>query len=271
MRIGIMQSSLDLADLERSFELAQAAGAEGLEIVCGDDQAVGNLLSDQGVRRINRLRQQYALDVPSIALGVLCGGQSLFGSLEEVGRANDVITQAMHAAGIIGAGVVLIPFFGKAIIETDQELQRVIGNLMDLAEQADAAEVTLGIESTLHIDQQLFLLSHITPYSSVKVYFDTGNVLPRRLDPAKCLRDLGRGNVCQIHFKDCRLSREGGPPDWKANLGQGNVDFSAVANAIAAVGFDGWIILETPTGDDALTSAKTNLEFARQALMPKKG
>lgn len=264
MHLGILQTSLACDSLEKAFETARAAGAEGLEVVCQSESDVEALFSDAGVKAINRLHLMHGLEVPSLGLNLLCANASLFGSGAEVARACQIITQAMHAAGIVGAGVVMVPFFGKATIETDAELDRVIGNLVDLAEQADAAEVTLGVESTLNADQQLYLLSHMAPYTSVKMYFDTGNMLARKVDPAKCLRDLGKGNVCQMHLKDCRLSREGGPPDFKVALGQGNVDFQAVANAIAAVGFDDWVILETPAGEDPLASAKANLDFARQ-------
>jgi hexulose-6-phosphate isomerase len=266
MHLGILQTSVASDSLEKAFQIARAAGAQGLEVACQSESDVEALFSDAGVKTINRLRQMHALEVPSLALNLLCANASLFGSGSEVARACKLITQAMHAAGIVGAQVVLVPFFGKATIETDLELDRVIGNLLDLAEQADAAEVTLGVESTLNADQQLYLLSHMAPYTSVKMYFDTGNMLARKLDPAKCLRDLGKGNICQMHFKDCRLSREGEPPDFKVALGQGNVDFKAVANAMAAVGFDGWVVLETPAGEDALASAKANLDFARGVL-----
>jgi sugar phosphate isomerase/epimerase len=30
------------------------------------------------------------------------------------------------------------------------------------------------------------------------------------------------------------------------------------------IGYDGWLVLETPAGDDPLDSAKRNLEFVRR-------
>ena len=82
---------------------------------------------------------------------------------------------------------------------------------------------------------------------------------------ATAIRDLGREAIGQIHFRDVRIS-EGQPPDYNLALGEGNVDFRAVVQALRAIGYDGWIILETPPGADPLASASANLAFARDAL-----
>ena len=65
---------------------------------------------------------------------------------------------------------------------------------------------------------------------------------------------------------DVRLGEEGHPPDWDVALGQGDVDFAAVASALKAMGYDGWVILETPATDDPVAAAQANLDFARQLL-----
>jgi L-ribulose-5-phosphate 3-epimerase len=266
MRVGIMQNSLVGGDVKRSFKLAAQAGADGLEIACDDPEAIESILSSRGVAEIARLKKTHKLEVPSIGLGLLREGESLFGDDAVVEEAKNVIQQAVGAAREIGAGVVLVPFLGKAVIEVEKELDRVVGNLEELAEAAEAASVTLGIESTLNVDQQKYLLSHLGAYESVKVYYDTGNALSRKFDPAIFLRDLGPDNVCQMHFKDVRLGEEGTPPDFDVALGEGDVDFPAIANAIQAMHYPGWVIVETPATDDPLAAAKANLTFARQVL-----
>lgn len=266
MRFAMHQSSLDPADLGRAFELARRAGAEGVEVACENPQQLVSLLGEDGPKRVNGLRKQFKLDAPSISLCVLKQGESLFGAPEVAAQAAQVIEKGLAAAGKIEAKVVLVPFFGKATIETEEELQRVVDALQDLCEQAETAGLTLGIESTLNVDQQLHMLGGLGAYSSVKVYYDTGDTLARKSDPATWLRELGRDRVCQIHLKDVRLGEEGNPPDWNVALGEGHVDFAAIASALGAMGYDGWVVLETPATDDPAAAAKANLKFARQLL-----
>lgn len=266
MRFGISQRSLEPSDLDRAFRLAREAGADGVEITCEQPDQLMALLAEDGADRVNRLKQQLKLDAPSISLGLLKHGESLFGAPEVVEQASQVIGKAITAAGLIDAKVVLVPFFGKAMIELDEELERVLESLLDLAEQAEAAGLTLGIESTLNASRQLHLLGHLGAYSSVKVYYDTGDTLARKSDPATWLRELGKDGICQIHMKDVRLGEEGNPPDWNVALGEGEVDFPAVASALAAMDYDGWIVLETPATDDPAAAAKANLKFARELL-----
>ena len=83
------------------------------------------------------------------------------------------------------------------------------------------------------------------------VYFDVGNAHTQGFDPAADLRALG-GLVSQIHTKE---------PDQIPLMGTGPLDWDAIFAAIAAIGYDGWLVLETATGDDARASAVYNREF----------
>ena len=47
-------------------------------------------------------------------------------------------------------------------------------------------------------------------------------------------------------------------------LGDGRVDFDSVDAAIREIGYDGWIVLETPTGDDPMAANAQNLAFIRK-------
>ena len=57
-----------------------------------------------------------------------------------------------------------------------------------------------------------------------------------------------------IHIKDTRRS----------DLGEGDVDFPACRDAIAQIGYEGWLIFETPGGADPVASGKKNLAFAKE-------
>ena len=266
MPVGILQCSLDPDQPGTSFQLASQAGADGMELACASDKQADAMLSEEAVAQVAQWKQQYGLQVPGIALAVLSQTESLFGKPKVAEAADRLIRRALATAKAIGAETVILPFLGKATIEFDPELDRVIDALPELAEEAEQADLTLGIECTLNVNQQLHLLEHLSMYASVKACYDTGCALVRRLDPATFLRDLGPGNICQIHFRDVRLGEDGRPPEWNVALGEGDVDFSAVASAIAAMSYEGWIVLETPATDDPLAAAKVNMQFARHVL-----
>ncbi|MGB9597989.1 MAG: TIM barrel protein [Candidatus Poribacteria bacterium] len=46
-------------------------------------------------------------------------------------------------------------------------------------------------------------------------------------------------------------------------LGEGRVDFKGVREAIKKIGYDGYMVLETPRGDDPKASASKNLAFTK--------
>ena len=52
--------------------------------------------------------------------------------------------------------------------------------------------------------------------------------------------------------------------DTGGHLGEGKVDFSAVSAAIREIKYDGYLVLETPSGDDASASAARNLSFSKK-------
>src|SRR5204862_6543946 len=70
-------------------------------------------------------------------------------------------------------------------------------------------------------------------------YFDLANLVVRGLDPPTEIRGLGP-LVCRVHVKDLLARKNDCHP------GLGRVDFPECAAALAEIGYDGWLVLETP-------------------------
>jgi L-ribulose-5-phosphate 3-epimerase len=261
MKIGFLHNSL-AADLPQAFKLAAKAGADGLEVQYSSDEDVAALRDHGHVKEIKGLARASGVSVSSLCLGFLCRQPSLIDSPREVEAARGLIARAAEVASELRAGVIVLPFFGNSAIELEDELEHAIGVLEDLVETAEEAKVALGIESTLNFNQHRFLLNHFAHTSAVRAYYDTGNAWARKLDLPTGIRNLGKGAIGGIHFKDVRL-REGTPPDYSVRLGEGDVDFHAVVQALKAIEYDSWVILETPAGANVLATAKADLAFAR--------
>lgn len=263
MKIGVGHNILH-RDLPAAFEQAAAVGADGVEVVIGDELA-RKLGRDGFAEELRGLSQRFALEIPSLALNVLCAQPSLIVRAELAEWAVQTVARGLRTAAAVGASALLLPFFGRNMIETDDEINFAGDALADLAEAAEQVGVVLGVESTLNVHQQLLLLGATGHSPYVRIYFDTGNALARKYDAASAIRDLGQGAICQVHFKDVRVV-EGNPPDFDVALGQGSVDFRAVAHALRAVRYDGYVVLETPGGTDPAATTGANIRFARELL-----
>ena len=176
-----------------------------------------------------------------------------------------MIRDALTVAAAAKAGAVLVPFFGATPSRPRTTWTVPPRPWPSWSRAPRRPAVVLGIESTLNFDQQQFLLDFLGNSPFAKVCYDTGEALARKLDAPTGIRDLGAEHIAQVHFKDVRIT-EGQPPDFRVALGEGSVDFRAVAQALKAVGYDGWVIVETPPTDDPSQAARKNVEFARQLL-----
>jgi len=265
MQLGIMSTSLDAKDLPEALTRSSQGGFDGLEYAYVDNKSAKALSKKTYPKQLSKLSRESGLAIPSICLGMLASGASLIGTDEQITAGKATVKRALEVASEAHVETVLVPFFGKNAIEVEDELLRAADSLLDLSESAEQAGVVIGVESTLNFDQQEFLLDHLGNSEYVRMYVDTGNALARKLDFATGIRDLGTQGIAQIHFKDVKIT-EGNPPDYDVHLGEGDVDFHAAARAIHAIGYDGWVILETPPGDDPIASGKANLAFARDVL-----
>jgi len=265
MQLGVMSTSLAVSGLEEAFRQAAEVGADGLELAYKADNDTKALHREDHADTLIELSGAHGVAIAGLALVSLCRSPSLIGAGSYVRAATRTISQALLVAAEVGAEMVLVPFFGKNTIEIEQELQRAADALLEMVEYAEAAGVVIGVESTLNFNQQQFLLNHLGNTGDVKICFDTGYALARKLDVAGGIRDLGPGAIAQVHFRDVRIA-EGRPPDFDVALGEGDVDFHAVVQALRAVRYDGWVVLETPSGNDPVAAGKRNLEFARDVL-----
>ena len=153
-----------------------------------------------------------------------------------------------------GAGVVLLV---PAVVDPQTSYkdawarsQRVIKErILPLAAEL---KVIVGIEEVWN----RFLLSPLemaryvdeldSPWA--KAYFDVGNVVLYGY-PQDWIRTLGP-RIVRVHLKDFSIDRGKGTFAWK-NLGEGDIDWPAVRQAFADIGFAGYMTTELPSGDAA--------------------
>lgn len=125
--------------------------------------------------------------------------------------------------------------------------QSQIRKLLPLAEEL---KVVIAIEEVWNrfLLSPLEMAAYIDEFRSpwVKAWFDVGNVVLYGY-PQDWIRTLGP-RIFKVHLKDFKRSKDSYA--W-VNLGEGDIDWAAVRDAFAAVGYAGSAVVELPAGDEA--------------------
>ncbi len=237
VRIGVTDWNLRQEAKLEAVELAKRLGFDGVQISLG----VGTErlpLADPAVQA------QYVEDAAKQGIAI---SSTCLNILHRNYLKNDVLGKRWVADSIpitkaVKADVVLLPFFGKGALQTQQEKDSVGDALREIAPEAEKAGVFLGLEDTISAEDNVRIMDRAKS-KAVLVYYDIGNSTNNGFDVVKELRWLGKDRICEIHIKDNPTL-----------LGQGKIDLRAVADAIADIGFSRWAVLET-------SSPRKNLEL----------
>src|SRR5215470_1502204 len=125
--------------------------------------------------------------------------------------------------------------------------QKEIRTLIPLAEEL---KVVIAIEEVWNkfLLSPLEMVKYISEFNSpwIKAWFDVGNVLLYGY-PQDWIHTLGN-SIVKVHVKD--FKRKDDSYAW-VNLGDGDVDWAAVRQAFADIGYSGSAVTELAGGDEA--------------------
>ncbi len=233
------------------LDIAKRVGLDGLEISAGNPEDTLQIADAAYRDAYKRKREATGVAIPSIAMGLLNKAP-----LATDPRGPVWLEQTIDAAHDLKAGVILLAFFGKGDLRRGKELKTdaidtVVQRLKDAAPRAEKAGVILGLENTLSGKDNMAILDRVQS-DCVQVYYDIGNSTYNGYDVPAEIRELG-DKICQFHFKD-----------GKYYLGDGKVDMAPVAEAVNAIGYKGWVVLETSIpSKDRDADFKKNAAFVR--------
>jgi hexulose-6-phosphate isomerase len=201
-----------------------------------------------------------SLETNGIMLSSICVGSSRdYGLIDYGGVGRQKVIEdfrdAILSAKELGSGVVLISFFGKNRIKNEDDQNRVIENICELVPIAEECRLILALEMTLSPEIMTDMIDRIGS-QSVGIYYDVGNMFAGGFDNADAIRELG-GYISAVHIKD-RVIGNGG-----RRLGEGDVNFENVRDALVEIGYDQVLTLETPIMDDPEMEARKNLAFVK--------
>jgi L-ribulose-5-phosphate 3-epimerase len=248
-KIGVTDWNLRQEGRIESIALAKELGFDGVQLSTG--KGTDRLpLSDPALQKAFLAESKRVdLKIASLCLEILHRNYLKSDPLGQRWVADSIpIAQAM------GVRVVLLPFFGKGALETGAEMDRVGDALKEVAPAAEKADVILGLEDTISARDNVRIMER-TKSPAVLTYYDVGNSTKSGFDVVEEIRWLGGARICEVHLKD--------NPHY---LGEGKINFQAVINALADIGFDGWAQLETDCPRSVETDMRRNLKFVRDLI-----
>jgi len=249
-KVGVTDWNLKQENKPEAVALAKRLGFDGVQVSLG--KGTDRLpLSDPALQQAYLAEsKRVGLPLASVCLEVL--HKNVLKS-DPLGRR--WVADSIPIARALGVKVVLLPFFGKGALETQAEKDYVGDVLREVAPAAEKAGVILGLEDTISARDNVRIMERAKS-PAVLTYYDVGNSTKGGFDVVEEIRWLGADRICEVHLKD--------NPHF---LGQGKIDFPAVVDALADIGFRQWAELETdcPTGSVEKDMA-TNLAYIRGVM-----
>ena len=231
-----------------AMKLAKDAGFEGIELALSTEGEITMTSTDEELLSIKAYAEELGIRIPSLSSG-LCWTDSLTADdPAERQRAFDMVARQLYCAKMIGAETILVipgtvsvefvPEWG--VVPYDVVYERALEQIKKLAPIAESCGVQIGLENVWNkfllspLEMRQFIDAVGSDY--VGAYFDTGNVAYSGY-PEQWIRILGK-RIFKVHFKDYR--RNPGGLNAFVDLLAGDVDWKAVRQAFADVGYEGW-------------------------------
>lgn len=260
MKIGIRNGSMGFPEMKELFEQAAQIGFDGVELDIRPEWEDEPVLSPEGRAEIRSLAEETGVQVASLCIGALWHYSPAATDEKLRETARHLLRAAIEAAADLGAKWILVPVTPAEEEISHEECQaRWIREMKAVAPLAEEAGIILCLENVGRgcgkSAEDLKALVEGVDSPNVMTYYDVGNACAFGHDvlaEIKYLADL----IGMVHVKDYQGEM----------LGQGVVDIPACVDTLREIGYDGWLILETPATDDPLEAGNYNLAYLRDVV-----
>jgi len=238
------------------FALAAAAGLDAIEWIYDLHGAdVNPIAADDGVASMKALSTQSGVLVRSLCADYFMDLPLLRAEPREIERRTETLGWLFRRCAILGVGRVVVPFVDASRIDSDAELDHVVGVLERLLPAAEETGVELHLETSLSPSRFAQLLARL-PHPMLKVNYDSGNSSSLGYDPRDEFAAYGE-RVGSVHIKDRVLGGATVP------LGSGDADFVALFECLRTLGYAGDFVLQVARGTtgDEIVWARKNREY----------
>lgn len=252
MKKGISIWSFPPMSLKEAFALAKDAGFEGVEVALDETGELSLTTTSEELQAIKQQAADAGIALYSVACGLYWNYWLCSEDATEQQKAKDILKKQIDVAAELGCqSILVIPGCVNAdfaapgrVMDYDVVYERSLAAIQEMKAYAEEKKVEIGLENVWN----KFLLSpmemrdFIDKIGSnyVGSYLDIGNTLANGY-PEQWVKILA-GRIKKVHFKDYRV--EAGGLHGFVDLLAGDVNYPAVVEALASVGYDGWVTAE---------------------------
>ena len=245
---------------EKVFDEAAQLGFDGVELDVGGDYANTMLWNATGRGKLRDLSEKSCVEIASVCLGAMWGISLANPESDVQNESKKIITDSVKFCRELSAEFILVPItpVREKDISPEEAVKNWIEGLKSCAPVAEEYKVILAVENVgggvcPSAKRQMEIIEGVnSPF--VQAYYDFGNGLSLGNDPIEEIKLLGKEHIAAVHAK-----APGG-----TYLGEGDLDFDAVAATLKEIGYDGYIILETRATDNPAEAASRNLNFLKK-------
>lgn len=237
-RRAFMLGGLTKGPVLPTFELLKEAGFEGVELISPNELDLDEVLA--------------ARDKTGLVIHGVSGGRHWADPLSDpdpkvVERGMAAIRQEFLDCKAYGGDTVLVvPAVVNPQVSYREAYERSRENIRKLIPDAEASGVKIAVENVWNklLLSPLEFARYVDEFESpwVGAYFDVGNIVEYGY-PQDWIRELG-DRILKIHVKEYAK-----PKRFSYPLGEGEIDWPEVRQALIDVGYEGWITAEVGFGD----------------------
>lgn len=233
--------------LKERLRLSAEAGCDGVEINIEGEGELSLEASDSQLEAVRKEAADLGLEIPSVHCGLHWKYTLTDPDPAVRQKGIDVLQRSLEIGAALGARVLLVvPGVVNRQVSYTDAYQRALEGVRKLAEKAASTGVAIGVENVWN----KFLLSPLEMRRFIEecesewvgAYFDVGNILAYGY-PHHWIEVLHE-KIRAVHVKDYRLDVPGF--GGFVYLGQGDVPWKLVQDALAKIGYDGYITAELP-------------------------
>ena len=249
MKKSISYWSFSGKNVFQAMQTAKDAGFDGIELTLDAEGDVTMQTTAAHLAEIRSAAQALGLALPSVASSLFWAYSFTSDDPDEREQAHQAAVCEIQTAKALGADTVLVvpgsvsvEFVPeRPVVAYDVCWERALQEMKRLAPIAEEAGINIGIENVWNrfLLSPLEMRQFLDEIGSERVgaYFDVGNVVYSGY-PEQWIRILGK-RIKKVHFKDFR--RNPGGLNSFVDLLSGDVDWPAVMQAFADIGYDDWV------------------------------
>jgi sugar phosphate isomerase/epimerase len=219
------------------------------------------------IARVADAARAVGAEISSLCLGVLWRFYPTSPDQAVRDQAAEIIRQSAGLAALAGAKVILLPVGQPETLTPEQARDTLVAVLKSCTPEAEKSGVIYAVENVgqalaRSADNLIEIVERVNS-PACQVYYDVGNATAQGADVGADMRKLGK-RIAMMHVKDWRRT------DGKREvviIGEGQVDWPAVAEAAQKIGYQGYLTLEVPgtadTADDIAIRSRDALRGLR--------